>query len=69
MSGRNAFSKLTKDFTPEQRKRIEARKAEFRASMLQRELQTDKSKTPQDGGKRGFRSQTASRRKAGLTDG
>ena len=33
MSGRQAFDKLTKNFTPERRARVDARKAELRAAM------------------------------------
>ena len=33
MSGRHPFSELTKDFTPERRQRIEAKKAELRAAI------------------------------------
>ena len=38
MSGRRPFSELTKDFTPERRRRIEAKKAELRAAMPLHEL-------------------------------
>ncbi|MDE2734787.1 MAG: hypothetical protein OXI72_10375 [Gemmatimonadota bacterium] len=38
MSGRRLFSELTKDFTPERRQRIEAKKAELRAAMPLHEL-------------------------------
>ena len=38
MSGRRPFSKLTKDFTPERRQRIEAKKAELRTAMPLHEL-------------------------------
>ena len=38
MSGRRPFSELTKDFTPERRQRIEAKKAELRAAMPLHEL-------------------------------
>ena len=34
MNGRQAFDKLTKDFTPERRARVDTRKAELRAAML-----------------------------------
>ncbi len=37
MSGHHPFSKLTKDFTPERRQRIEAMKAELRADIQLRE--------------------------------
>ena len=33
MSGRRPFSELTKDFTPERRRRIDAMKDEMKASM------------------------------------
>ena len=33
MSGRHLFGELTKDFTPERRARVDARKAELRAAM------------------------------------
>ena len=36
MSGRHPFSKLIKDFTPEERRQIEAMKAELRADILLR---------------------------------
>lgn len=36
MSGRHPFSKLIKDFTPEERQQIEAMKAELRADILSR---------------------------------
>ena len=39
MSGHRLFSELTKDFTPERRRRIEAKKAELRAAMPLHELQ------------------------------
>lgn len=38
MSGHRAFSRLTEDFPPERRKRIEARKRDIRAAMLLHEL-------------------------------
>ena len=38
MSGRRPFSELTKDFTPERRRRIETKKAELRAAMPLHEL-------------------------------
>ena len=38
MSGHRPFSELTKDFTPERRQRIEARKAELRAAMRAAEV-------------------------------
>ena len=39
MSSRRPFSELTKDFTPERRRRIEAKKAELRVAMPLHELQ------------------------------
>ena len=38
MSGRRLFDELTKDFTPDRRARVEARKAELRAAMPLHEL-------------------------------
>ena len=38
MSGRRPFSELTKNFTPERRQRIEAKKVELRAAMPLHEL-------------------------------
>ena len=38
MSGRHLFDELTKDFTPDRRARVEARKAELRAAMPLHEL-------------------------------
>ena len=38
MSGHRPFSELTKDFTSERRRRIEAKKAELRAAMPLHEL-------------------------------
>jgi predicted XRE-type DNA-binding protein len=45
MSGRNAFSDLTKDFTPERRARVDARKAELRAAMPLHELRQARAMT------------------------
>ena len=45
MSGRNLFSELTKDFTPERRARVEARKAELRATMPLHELRQARAMT------------------------
>ena len=45
MSGRNAFSGLTKDFTPERRARVDARKAELRAAMPLHELRQARAMT------------------------
>lgn len=48
MTGRNAFSDLTKDMTPERRARIEERKAELRAAMALRELRRTRGLTQGD---------------------
>ena len=45
MSGRHLFSELTKDFTPERRARVEARKAELRAAMPLHELRQARAMT------------------------
>ena len=45
MSGRHPFHDLTKDFTPERRARVEARKAEFRAAMPLNELRQARAMT------------------------
>ena len=45
MSGRHPFHDLTKDFTPERRTRVDARKAEFRAAMPLHELRQAKAMT------------------------
>ena len=45
MSGRNAFHDLTKDFTPERRARVDARKAELRATMPLHELRQARAMT------------------------
>jgi len=45
MSGRHSFGKLTKDFTPERRARVEARKARLRASMPLHELRQVRAMT------------------------
>ena len=45
MSGRNLFSELTKDFTPERRARVEAHKAELRATMPLHELRQARAMT------------------------
>jgi len=45
MSGRKAFSKLTKDFSPERRKRIEEKKAKLRAEMPLYELRQARAMT------------------------
>ncbi len=45
MSGRNAFHDLTKDFTPERRARVDARKAELRAAMPLHELRQARAMT------------------------
>ena len=48
MSGRHSFSKLTKDFTPERRRRIEAMKRELLAEMPLHELRQARALTQQD---------------------
>lgn len=45
MSGRHPFHDLTKDFTPERRAHVEARKAEFRAAMPLHELRQARAMT------------------------
>ena len=45
MSGHRAFSGLTENFTPERRKRIEARKRELRAAMPLHELRQARAMT------------------------
>ena len=45
MSGRHVFDKLTKDFTPERRARVDARKAELRAAMPLHELRQARAMT------------------------
>ncbi|MYJ73321.1 MAG: helix-turn-helix domain-containing protein, partial [Rhodospirillaceae bacterium] len=45
MTGRSKFRNLTKDFTPEQRARVEARKAELRAAMPLHELRKARAMT------------------------
>ena len=42
MSGHHPFSALTKEFTPERRQRIEAKKAKLRAAMLRSSGRTAK---------------------------
>ena len=48
MSGRQAFDELTKDFTPERRARVDARKAELRAAMPLHELRRARAKAVGD---------------------
>lgn len=48
MSGRRQFQELTKDFTPERRRRVEAKKAELLAEMPLRELRQAMALTQQD---------------------
>ena len=48
MSGRHPFSKLTENFTPERRQRIDAMKRELLAEMPLHELRRVKSLTQQD---------------------
>ena len=45
MSGRQAFDELTKDFTPERRARVDARKAKLRAAMPLHELRHARAMT------------------------
>ena len=45
MTGRSQFRDLTKDFTPERRARVEARKAELRAAMPLHELRKARAMT------------------------
>ena len=45
MSGRHAFENLTKNFTPERRTRIDARKAELRAALPLHELRQARAMT------------------------
>ncbi len=45
MTGRSEFRDLTKDFTPERRARVEARKAELRAAMPLHELRKARALT------------------------
>ena len=48
MSGRRPFSELTKDFTPERRRRIDAMKGELLAEMPLHELRRARALTQQD---------------------
>ena len=45
MSGRQAFTDLTKDFTPERRERVDARKAALRRAMPLHELRRARAMT------------------------
>ena len=45
MSGRHLFGELTKDFTPERRARVDARKAKLRAAMPLHELRQARAMT------------------------
>lgn len=45
MSGRHDFGRLTKDFSPERRARVDARKAELRAAMPLHELRRARAMT------------------------
>ena len=45
MSGRRPFTELTKDFSPERRARVEAKKAELRAAMPLHELRRARAMT------------------------
>lgn len=42
MSGHRPFRELTKDFTPEQRQRVDAIKRELRAELRQREQERNR---------------------------
>ena len=48
MSGHHPFSELTKDFTPERRRRIEAMKSELMAEMPLHELRHARALTQKD---------------------
>ena len=48
MSGRHQFQELTKDFTPERRQRVEAKKSEMLAEMPLRELRKAMALTQQE---------------------
>ncbi len=48
MSGRHQFQELTKDFTPERRQRVEAKKSEMLAEMPLRELRKAMELTQQE---------------------
>ena len=48
MSGRHQFSELTKDFTPERRRRIDAMQQELLAEMPLHELRRARALTQQD---------------------
>ena len=45
MSGRRPFTDLTQDFSPERRRRVEAKKAELRAAMPLHELRQARALT------------------------
>ena len=45
MSGRKIFSDLTREFTPDRRKRIDAKKTELRATMALHELRKARAMT------------------------
>ena len=48
MSGRHQFQELTRDFTPERRRRVDAKKAELAVEMALRELRQAMALTQQD---------------------
>ncbi len=48
MSGRHPFSKLTKDFTPERRQRVDAMRSELLAEMPLHELRRARALTQRD---------------------
>ena len=51
MSGRNDFSKLTQEFTPKRRARVDAKKEELRAEMALHELRHARAMTQKALGK------------------
>ena len=50
MSGREAFAKLTRDFAPKRRARVDARKAELRAAMPLHQLRRARAMTQKEVG-------------------
>lgn len=60
MSGRRPFSRLTKDFTPEDWEWVEARKAELRADAAMR-VKSEAAPAPANAVPRGARSRSSSR--------
>ncbi len=51
MSGRHPFENLTRDFGPERRARVDARKAELREALRLHELRDARASTPKAMGK------------------